>query len=83
MRCVSKYMHVRCVRKYMWDVSESTCEISLVPSPFFFRVQGGAQRASRGEEKEGSGIHCLRMCRIFMEFHETVNYTGHSRIFSS
>ena len=52
---------------------------SLVPSPSFFarREARGALRA--GKKKEGPGIHCLRMCRIFMEFHETVNYTGYFR----
>ena len=56
---------------------------SLVPSPSFF-VRREARSALRaGKKKEGPGIHCLRMCWIFMEFHEKVNYTGHSRIFSS
>ena len=53
----------------------SQYRVSLVPSPSFF--------AHTGKKKEGPGIHCLRMCWIFMEFHETVNYAAHSRIFSS
>ena len=50
---------------------------SLDPAPFFTRAGGRAGR------KKGPGIHCLRMCRFFNDFVETVNYTGHSRILSS
>ena len=44
---------------------------SLDPSPFVHREVHDMLHT--GKKKEEPGIHCLR---IFIEFHETVNYTG-------
>ena len=40
--------------------------IASSPVPLFSRA---GRRAAK--KKEGPGIHCLRMCWIFMEFHDS------------
>ncbi len=45
--------------------------VSLVPSPFSRR------------ERKGPGIHCLRMCKISLEFQGTVFFSNHFRILNA
>ena len=41
---------------------------SLVPSPSFFRAQGGVRRGSRGEEKRKAWYPAIAHASVFSEF---------------